>query len=308
MSAIINVTNLSKSYGALLAVDNISFKVQKGDFFAFLGPNGAGKSTTINILSTLLPYTEGNIEIAGYKLGKDDESIRKQIGIVFQDSLLDPLLTVKENLEVRGAIYGVFGSDLKYKINELMEKIGLEEFINRPYGKLSGGQKRRVDVARALINSPSILFLDEPTTGLDPQTRAKVWEIIKNLKTDSNTTVFFSTHYMEETNIADGVAIIDHGHIIAQGSPEELRMRYSNDLLKIIPKDTNSLLIALNERKLNYSVQKEVVNITVKNSLEALEILKSIENEIISFEVIRGNMDEVFLNLTGHELREGGGV
>ena len=304
--SIISVQNLHKSFGPVHAVDGVSFQVKEGDLFAFLGPNGAGKSTTINILSTLLPYTEGDVRIVDFKLGKDDEKIRQQIGIVFQNSILEPLLTVKEILEIRGSIYGLYGREVKLRIDQLAEQIDLKDFINRAYGKLSGGQKRRVDIARALIHTPRILYLDEPTSGLDPQTRSKVWDIIHNLQNETKTTVFFSTHYMEEAAVADNVAIIDNGHIIAQGTAEELRMNFSSDVLRIIPKNVKLLEKTLIKMNLDYKILSGVIIISVENSIKALNILKEIENEILSFEVLRGSMEEVFLNLTGKELREGG--
>lgn len=308
MSTIISVNDLHKNYGTVHAVQGVSFQVKAGGLFAFLGPNGAGKSTTINILCTLLPFSKGNISIADYELGVDDGAIRQQIGIVFQESMLDPLLTVRENLTSRGALYGLSDKELADKIADLSTKMDFTDFIDRPYGKLSGGQKRRIDIARAIIHSPKVLFLDEPTTGLDPQTRAKVWEIIYKLKEDTNTTIFFSTHYMEEANVADEVAIIDYGKIIAQGTPEELRFAHSNDVLKLNPKNIEFFEGKLKQSAHNYKLINDVFTLPVKNSMAALKIIKEFEEELIGFEVIRGSMDEVFLNLTGRKIREGGDI
>ena len=194
MKKAIVIENLTKTYGDLKAVDNISFYVEEGSLFAFLGPNGAGKSTTISILNTFLKPDGGRVEIGGRILGKEDSKIRAEIGAVFQESLLDPLLTVKENLSIRGSFYGLKGKSLKNAVADAIEKSGATDFMNRPYGKLSGGQRRRADIARALINTPKILFLDEPTTGLDPQTRLSVWETVSNLRKEYGMTVFLTTH------------------------------------------------------------------------------------------------------------------
>ncbi|MDD3713041.1 MAG: ATP-binding cassette domain-containing protein, partial [Candidatus Izemoplasmatales bacterium] len=222
MEKIINVENLSKNYGEVKAVKGIDFYVEKGSLFAFLGPNGAGKTTTINILSTLISMDSGKVEINGIKLGEHEDLIRSSIGIVFQEGVLDPLLTIKENLEVRGSFYGISKDKLKERIESALEIAGITNIANRRYGILSGGQKRRADIARALINSPKILFLDEPTTGLDPQTRKNVWNTIMYLKNNENMTVFLTTHYMEEAEKADYVVIIDNGQIAAKGTPSYL--------------------------------------------------------------------------------------
>lgn len=296
---IIEVKNFTKKYDKFKAVDNISFDVKKGCLFSFLGPNGAGKSTTINTLITFLEKNSGDINIAGYTLGKDNEKIREKIGVVFQESLLDDLLTVRENLETRGHFYK--NNNIDKKINEVSKIMQLTEFINKPYGKLSGGQKRRVDVARALLNEPEILFLDEPTTGLDPQTRKIVWEQIKKLQDEKNITVFLSTHYMEEASESDMVAIIDHGKIVAYNTPEQLRLKYSSDILKLIPYDIKEFKKIVKEE---CKFRNDVCIISVKSSMDALSIIEKYKEYIESFEVIRGTMDDVFINITGHEIKE----
>jgi multidrug/hemolysin transport system ATP-binding protein len=237
MEKIIEISNLVKHYGEVKAVDGIDFYVDAGTLFAFLGPNGAGKSTTIDIICTLLKPDSGTVIINGKTISKDDNEIRKEIGIVFQDSVLDNLLTVRENLIARGSFYGLKGEALKNAVTKAAEAVGVTEFIDRPYGKLSGGQRRRSDIARALVNTPKILFLDEPTTGLDPKTRKNVWSTITKLQKDTGMTVFLTTHYMEEAANADYVAVIDQGKIIAKGTPSELREKYSNDRIIITPID-----------------------------------------------------------------------
>lgn len=223
MSNIIEVKNLVKNYKDVHAVNDISFTVEEGSFFAFLGINGAGKSTTINILCTVLEKTSGNVKIGGYDLDKEKNKIKELIGIVFQGSVLDKQLTVKENLESRASYYGLNKKEIAKRIESLTQTFDLSEILKRKYGTLSGGQRRRVDIARALINRPKLLFLDEPTTGLDPKTRLQVWEIIHNLRKETGLTVFLTTHYMEETVDCDNVVIIDSGKIVANDSPHNLK-------------------------------------------------------------------------------------
>lgn len=304
MNDIITIRSLFKDYGNIKAVDDISFSIKEGSFFAFLGPNGAGKSTTINILCTLLEKSKGSVLIDGHTVGKDNRLIREKIGVVFQDSVLDALLTVRENLETRAAFYGITGKALKTRLDEIAQATGIEQILKRRYGKLSGGQRRRADIARALINTPKILFLDEPTTGLDPQTRKSVWNTVKKLQEEKGVTVFLTTHYMEEAADADDVAIIDNGKIVAQGSPSDLRIKYSHDKLKVIPKDVSDFEQYLRENKLDFENDRGVLIVTVPSSLDALKILKSTEHKINNFEVVRGNMDDVFLNIAGHHIHK----
>jgi multidrug/hemolysin transport system ATP-binding protein len=243
--SIIEVSHLVKRYGSLTAVDDISFSIPEGALFAFLGPNGAGKSTTINVMCTSLDGTAGEIRINGFTVGKQDDGVRRSIGVVFQHSVLDNLLSVRENLLVRGSFYGIGAAALRKRIGELSEAVGLREFIDRRYGTLSGGQRRRADVARALVNTPRILFLDEPTTGLDPQTRLRVWSSLHEMRAREKMTVFLTTHYMEEAAAADDVAIIDHGRIAARGTPAALKDRYSSDTLVVVPRDHGDLVPTL---------------------------------------------------------------
>jgi multidrug/hemolysin transport system ATP-binding protein len=300
---IIEVKGLVKRYGNLTAVDGISFSVAAGALFAFLGPNGAGKSTTINVICTSMAANDGEITVNGYAVGKQDDDVRKSIGVVFQQSVLDDLLTVRENLEVRASFYGVKGAMLKKRIAYLTDVVGLGDFLDRRYGKLSGGQRRRADVARALVNTPKILILDEPTTGLDPQTRLRVWSSLYEMQRKEKMTVFLTTHYMEEAATADDVAIIDNGKIVAQGTPAALKEQYSNDSLIVVPKDMDGIDAVLAGNGHKCTRKNDTVIVPVKDSLDALSVLKKIEPHVASFEVIKGNMDAVFMNVTGHKIR-----
>lgn len=299
---IIDVTNLTKSYQDVLAVDSISLKVKKGTLLAFLGTNGAGKSTTINMLTTSLKPTSGEAIIAGFRLGKDDAHIRRSIGVVFQSSLLDPSLSVRENLKVRAAFYKI--EDISKRINELAQIIGLTDFLDRKYGKLSGGQRRRADIARALVHTPELLFLDEPTTGLDPKSREDVWAAITDLQKKTGLTVFLTTHYMEEAEQADDVYVINKGVIIAHDTPQILRARYSADTLRIVAKHPIVLAEELQEGLEIVSTKDSEVNIRTDSSQSALKLLKKYETEIIDFEFRHGTMDDVFLTLTNEGGKE----
>jgi multidrug/hemolysin transport system ATP-binding protein len=303
---IIIVENLLKSYGNVKAVKGIDFFVNEGDLFAFLGPNGAGKTTTIDVICTLLAPDGGMVTVNGYKLGKNDDKIRQCIGVVFQDSILDNLLTVKENLFMRGSFYGMPQRQLSEAVKKAAEAADVLSFINRPYGKLSGGQRRRADIARALVNTPKVLFLDEPTTGLDPQTRKSVWDTIRKLQKDTGMTVFLTTHYMEEAAGADYVAIIDNGLISAKGTPGELREKYSSDTLHLLPRDTIKLEEFLKGQDVSYSIAGGIYLISVGSTLEALPLVNKVENLITGFEVISGSMDDAFVSITGKEMREDG--
>lgn len=223
---IIKVENLTKKFGELTAVDDISFRVKKGEIFAFLGPNGAGKSTTIKILTTLLKPTSGQIQLNGADPQKDQDQVRRSFGIVFQDPSLDDELTTYENMKFHGVLYKVPGKLLEERIEELLKFVELWERKDSLVKTFSGGMKRRLEIARGLLHHPKIFFLDEPTLGLDPQTRNHIWEYIKNLNKKENITVFFTTHYMEEAEqVAGAVAIIDHGKIISQGTPDSLKQK-----------------------------------------------------------------------------------
>jgi len=304
MENIIEVKELYKAYGSIKAIKGISFYVEKGTLFAFLGPNGAGKSTTINILATLLEKDKGEVTINGILLGKNDNEIRKSIGIVFQDGVLDPLLSVWENIETRGSFYGLSRDELHTRIETALKVTGIKDIAKRRYGSLSGGQKRRADIARALINRPKILFLDEPTTGLDPQTRKSVWDTIKTLQETENMTVFLTTHYMEEADKADYVVIIDEGMIAAKGTPTELKNVYSKDSLRIKPKDKAKLGSYLNESDIEYKIKNDLYIIRLENTLASIPILENTKDNLESIQVFNGSMDDAFIEITGKEIRE----
>jgi multidrug/hemolysin transport system ATP-binding protein len=304
MEKIIEVSGLKKSYRDVQAVRGIDFYVDAGTLFAFLGPNGAGKSTTIDVICTLLKPDEGKVTVNGHELSRDDAKIRESIGVVFQDSILDSLLTVRENLSVRAAFYGLRGEKLKQAIKKAAHEAEVESFLDRPYGKLSGGQRRRADIARALVNTPKILFLDEPTTGLDPQTRQSVWNTIRGLQKQEGVTVFLTTHYMEEAAGADYVAVIDKGLITAKGTPAELKDLYSSDHLKIEPTDMDALQAYLRGLNIAYETAGGMVSVTLKRTVDALPILKGCEELISVFEVVSGSMDDAFIAITGKGIRE----
>ena len=304
MGKIIEVNNLVKSFGEVKAVKGIDLFVEEGKLFAFLGPNGAGKSTTIDILSTLRKKDSGEVLINGYELGKEDQSIRNCIGVVFQDSLLDDLLTVRENLYIRGNFYGKKSDELNDIIRDVSEKCGISELLNRKYGKLSGGQKRRCDIARALLNIPKILFLDEPTVGLDPQTRQSIWNTIRVIQEKTNTTVFMTTHYMEEASNADYIVVIDDGKIVASGSPQDLKSRYTTDKLIMWTEKEEDVLNYLKLNNYKYSTKNDEIIVELNSSKEAIPILEANENIIVGFEVIKGTLDDAFISITGKEIRE----
>ena len=301
---IIEVRNLCKSYGDITAVDNISFDVKKGGLFAFLGPNGAGKSTTIDMICTFLTPDSGSVTVDGLKLGKDDLKIRREIGAVFQDGLLDPRLTVYENLKIRGGFYGLKGSALKDAVARAAETAGVSDFLNRRYGRLSGGQRRRADIARALVNTPKILFLDEPTTGLDPQTRLNVWQTIAELCSKTDMTVFLTTHYMEEAEAADHVIVIDNGKIAAEGTPSQLRQKYASDRLTLFPTDGEALCNELLKKGYKFSRNVDKYTLNLGSTLDAIPVIEIAQPFISGFEVTEGSMDDAFIGITGKEIRE----
>lgn len=304
MESVIKVEGLCKEFGEVKAVKGIDFEVKKGELFGFLGVNGAGKSTTINMLCTVLKPTAGNAYICGMQLGKNDEEIRKKIGVVYQNNCLDERLTVKENLFIRGALYESNKKKLAENVARVCEVLQLEEVYNRRFGKLSGGWKRRCEIARALLHAPEILFLDEPTTGLDPSTRKIVWESIGRLRKEENMTIFLTTHYMEEAARASHIAIIDAGEIKEYGTPFSLKEAYAKDKLNLIPKTGKESYLNeyLAKMGLAYKVKEEIWQIGVNNSMEALPLLNDLSSMIEGFEVVQGSMDDVFLNVTGRKL------
>ncbi|WP_096456840.1 ABC transporter ATP-binding protein [Corynebacterium suranareeae] len=290
MPPILQVRDLVKRYDTTTAVDHLSFDVEQGEIFAFLGENGAGKTTTISCLIGIEQPTLGEITLQG---GNVDSS---KLGVVFQQSVLDPLLSAKENLETRGSLYPEVDPQ---RIDEIIEHIGMEGFANRKYGVLSGGEKRRTDIARALLHSPDILFLDEPTAGLDPRSRRQVWDTINSLRNDVGLTVFLTTHYMEETELADSVLIIDHGQEVASGTPMELRSRYTTTVLTLRTDNPEQLSHEL--VRFEPEVDGDRLRLRLADGLEAahlaVEIARQTEN-VLDVEIRHGSMDDVFLAVT----------
>lgn len=291
MSPILKVRDLVKRYGDTVAVDGLSFDVSQGEIFAFLGENGAGKTTTISCLIGIDQATSGEIELQGGQVDSE------KLGVVFQQSVLDPLLSAKENLETRGQLYPGVG---KQRVAQLIEQIGMEGFADRRYGVLSGGEKRRTDIARALLHSPDILFLDEPTAGLDPRSRRQVWDTINSLRNDVGLTVFLTTHYMEETELADSVLIIDRGKEVASGTPMELRARYTTTELTLRTNDPTHLGKKL--AHLSPEIDGDRLRIKLENGLEAARLATELDG-VLDVEIRHGSMDDVFLAVTAERKR-----
>lgn len=300
---IIEIENLKKSFKDVKAVDDITFKVKEGELFSFLGVNGAGKSTTINIICGVLKKDAGNVTVCGYNIDNSPEEIKNRIGIVFQNSVLDSKLTVFENLKYRANLYGIFGKDFKLRLEELTVLLDLKEILKRPLSKLSGGQKRRIDIARALIHKPELLILDEPTTGLDPKTRITVWKVVEKLRKENGMTVFLTTHYMEEAADSDYVIILDGGKIAAEGTPHSLKNTYASDFIKFY---NNRELAEKYFSELGYLVKQErdFTEIELKSTFEVSKFFKEKPELFEDFEVLKGNMDNVFLKATGKDLKE----
>lgn len=303
MSEIIKVSGLKKYFGEIKAVDDVSFSIEKGELFGFLGVNGAGKSTTINMLCTLSRPTAGEVWINGLKLGEEDEEIKKHIGIVYQNNCLDKRLTVKENLMIRGSLFENDKKVLRKNLDYVCEILELGDILKRPYGKLSGGQKRRCEIGRALMHTPDILFLDEPTTGLDPATRKSVWKTVHNLQKELHMTVFLTTHYMEEAAKANHIAIIDKGHLIQYGTPFTLKEQFAKDKLRLIPKDgqMEGIIGQLKNMGMDYKVKENRVSVSIDETMQALPLLERFQEQVEGFEVVQGTMDDVFLNACGGE-------
>lgn len=300
----ITVKQLTKKYKEHLAVDGISFEVKEGEFFAFLGENGAGKSTTINMLCTILGKTAGEVWIFEHELGKEDDAIRQSIGIVFQNSVLDGKLSVKENLYTRGSYYGLGKKEIKKRLEPFMEEFELNEIWNRSYEKLSGGQRRRVDIIRALLNNPKILFLDEPTTGLDPMSRKIVWDYIEYLRKEKKMTLFLTTHYMEEVRDADRVVILDKGKVAADDTPVGLKNQYSFSKLNWYVDRNRENEEVINSLEYSYEADHYLVKIPKEESFQLTEFLYKNRDRIRDYEILKGSMDDVFLNLTGRKMGE----
>lgn len=301
MGNIIKIENLNKSFGEVRAVRDLSFCVEEGELFAFLGVNGAGKSTTINIICGQLEKDGGKIIIDGQDLDEKRDVAKSKLGVVFQNSVMDSALTVCDNLESRAALYGIVGEAFELRLRELCEMLGLSEILKRTVGKLSGGQRRKVDVARALLHKPEILILDEPTTGLDPQTRKTLWNVIYSLRKNENMTVFLTTHYMEEAAEADRVVIIDSGAVSAEGIPVELKNAYTGDYITLYGTDESSV------KKLGVKYEKirDEYRLSVPDTKSATSLIIKYPEVFVDYEIVKGKMDDVFLAVTGKKL--GGG-
>lgn len=292
------ISHLSKSFGDVKAVNDISFQVNKGELFAFLGVNGAGKSTTISIICGQLHKDSGTVQIKGNDMDKMGKKAMKMLGVVFQDSVLDKPLTVRENLKSRAALYGITGRAFEDRLQELVKILDFGEYLNRPVGKLSGGQRRRIDIARALLHRPEILILDEPTTGLDPQTRLLIWEVIEKLRVNDNLTVFLTTHYMEEAANAGYVVILDKGSIVAEGTPFELKTEYVQDTMSVYGVTEDEIKTLGRE----YKKIRDGYQLKVKNTSEATRLIVEHQELFRDYEVVKGGMDDVFLAVTGRTL------
>lgn len=300
MPPIIQISNLSKSFGKVKAVRDLSFSVDRGELFAFLGVNGAGKSTTINIICGQLSRDSGGIIIDGHDLDKNSDAVKSELGVVFQTSVLDPALSVYDNLESRAVLYGIKGAEFKKRLAKLSKILDFKDLLSRPVGKLSGGQRRRIDIARAIIHQPKILILDEPTTGLDPQTRKTLWSVIANLRKNDQMTVFLTTHYMEEAAEADHVIIIDSGKIVAEGTPLELKNQYTGDYISIYGITEQSI----KKLKLAYEKIPNGFRLSVPDTKAATGLIIKHPDLFIDYEVTKGKMDDVFLAVTGKKLTE----
>lgn len=301
MGNVIEIQNLSKTFGEVKAVQDLSFRVKKGELFAFLGLNGAGKSTTISIMCGQLAKDSGSIRIDGVDLDHNVDTIKRNLGVVFQNSVLDKALTVQDNLESRAALYGMTGRAFKERLDELEGLLEFGDLMKRPVGKLSGGQRRRIDIARALLHRPKILILDEPTTGLDPQTRKKLWDVVSQLRKDSHMTVFLTTHYMEEAADADYVIILDHGKISAEGTPLQLKNTYTGDFITFYWVEESSIA----SLDLAYEKIRDAYRVAVPDTSAATKLILDHPELFQDYEITKGKMDDVFLAVTGKQLTGG---
>lgn len=297
MKKVIEIKNLYKKFGDVEAVCGLSFSVNEGELFAFLGVNGAGKSTTISIICGELSMDSGMVIVNGHDAKKEIENIKRDLGVVFQSSVLDKNLSVKDNLMSRAGLYGIFGNAFKRKLDELSDMLDFKDIINRRVGKLSGGQRRRIDIARALIHNPKILILDEPTTGLDPQTRKITWNAISKLRKEGMT-VLLTTHYMEEASDADYVIIIDSGKKVAEGTPYDLKNKYTGDFITLYG-TPESLVSSLN---IDYEKFGDSIRIEVPSTQKATELILKYPDLFVDYEIVKGKMDDVFLSATGKNL------
>lgn len=303
MSNIIEISSLSKRFGEVQAVNDLSFRVKEGELFAFLGINGAGKSTTINIMCGQLSKDSGTVQLSGVDLDSDPDSIKRNLGVVFQNSVLDKELSVQDNLQSRAALYGIRGKAFRERLAELAGLLEFDDLLKRTVGKLSGGQRRRIDIARALIHRPKILILDEPTTGLDPQTRSTLWQVIGDLRKNEGMTVFLTTHYMEEAADADYVVILDSGMIAAEGTPLELKNTYTGDFITVYGAEESQIM----QLGAPYETIRDAYRVSVPNTAAATELILKYPDIFRDYEITKGKMDDVFLAVTGKKLIGGVG-
>ena len=301
MSNIIEISSLSKRFGEVQAVNDLSFRVKEGELFAFLGINGAGKSTTINIMCGQLSKDSGTVQLSGVDLDSDPDSIKRNLGVVFQNSVLDKELSVQDNLQSRAALYGIRGKAFRERLAELAGLLEFDDLLKRTVGKLSGGQRRRIDIARALIHRPKILILDEPTTGLDPQTRSTLWRVIGDLRKNEGMTVFLTTHYMEEAADADYVVILDSGMIAAEGTPLELKNTYTGDFITVYGAEESQI----KQLGAPYETIRDAYRVSVPNTAAATELILKYPDIFRDYEITKGKMDDVFLAVTGKKLTGG---
>ena len=303
MDTIIEIDHLSKSFGDIRAVQDLSFQVREGELFAFLGVNGAGKSTTINILCGQLAKDGGSVRICGADPDREADRVKRSLGVVFQNSVLDKSLSVRDNLESRAALYGITGKAFSRRLEELIGLLELDDLLKRTVGKLSGGQRRRIDIARALLHQPRILILDEPTTGLDPQTRKLLWDAVSRMRREKSMTVFLTTHYMEEAADADYVVILDSGRIAAQGTPLTLKNTYTGDFIT---------LYGVTEEQVRglghpYEAIRDAYRVSVPDTAAATGLIVRNPEVFRDYEITKGRMDDVFLAVTGKKLTGGAG-
>ncbi|MFT8312905.1 MAG: ATP-binding cassette domain-containing protein [Clostridium sp.] len=302
MSNIIEVKNFTKKFGDFVAVDDISFTVEEGSIFGFLGSNGAGKSTTINALCTILDKTKGDLKINGYDISKQKDKVRNEIGIVFQESTLDSKLTIEENIKFHCEFYNVPKNEIKERIDFVLNLVDLTDWRKAPVGSLSGGMKRRVELARGLVHYPKVLFLDEPTTGLDPQTRANIWSYIYKLQKEKNITIFLTTHYMDEAEICNKVAIMNHGKIVAYDSPYNLEKKYTSNVTRIKVSNNDLLVQYLDANSINYKLTDDLFKIYSTELKDILSMVSIFKDSITDFETTKGTLNDVFLAVTGKEI------
>ncbi len=295
---IIEINHLSKTFKDVKAVDDLSFVVKTGELFAFLGLNGAGKSTTISIMCGQLTKDQGEVLINGKNIDTNLDDVKRSLGVVFQNSVLDGPLSVYDNLYSRVSLYGLTKEEFEKKLDELADILDFKKLLKRPYGKLSGGQRRKIDIARALFHDPKVLILDEPTTGLDPQTRKMVWEVIHKLRKERGITVFLTTHYMEEASDADYVIILDSGKIVAKGTPLELKNQYTGDFITFY----NTPQEEVAKLKLPLDVEPGFIRVEVENPQVATKLIATYPEVFVDYEITKGKMDDVFLAATGKKL------